>query len=68
MRLTNRNMQISILEINRKHINLAELNDLSYLFDSRHLKPAYMHVATELLMIKYGHEPTVLLGTTNAFE
>ena len=51
MALNNRNIQISILEINRKSITIW-LNNLPYLSDSGHLKRRDVHVALELLKIE----------------
>ena len=51
--LNNRNMQLSILEINRKSM-LTMLNKLPYLSDSRHLKSMYVHKEIKSLEIKYG--------------
>ena len=51
VKLYNGNMQLSVLEINRKSAALL-LKDLKYLFDSYHGKSMDVHLATELL--RYG--------------
>ena len=53
MMLDNRNMQISIFEINRENI-INCLNNLPYLSDSRHLKSKQMYIAIKSLKIGYG--------------
>ena len=53
MTLDDRNIQINILEINRES-TMTLLHELPYLFDSWYLKIRYVHVAIELLKIKYG--------------
>ena len=53
--LNNRNMQISILEINRKS-KFTLLNRLLYLCDSRHLKSRYGHVTIKVFEIEYRSE------------
>ena len=51
--LNNRNMQINILEINRKSI-IKMLNKLLHLSYSRHLKRRQVHVVIEFFTIKHG--------------
>ena len=63
----NRNMYISILEINRKSIIIL-LNKLPYLSDSRHLKSRYVHISVKSLKVCYGSLATVCLQTTNTLE
>ena len=48
--LHNRNMQISILEINRKRI-ITLLNTLSHLSENRHLTSRYLHKVVKLLNV-----------------
>ena len=52
MMLNNRNIQISTLEVKRKGI-ITLLNKLLHLFDNRHFKCRYVHVASELLKVRY---------------
>ena len=49
---TNRNMEISVLNINRKSI-ITFLNRLPYLSAIRHPKCRYLHVEIKSLKIEY---------------
>ena len=51
MKLNNRNIQISNLDINTESI-ITLPNMLLYFSDSRHLKSGYLHVKIELLKIE----------------
>ena len=53
MILNNRNVPISITEINTESITTL-LNKLPHLSDSRHLKNRYVHVIIEQPKIDYG--------------
>ena len=53
MTINSRNMQISILETSAENTIIA-LNDLPYLFTSRHLASRYVHVVIELLKMDNG--------------
>ena len=50
--LNNRNIQIGIIELNRKSI-ITLLNKLPYLSDSMHPKTKYVDLAIKLLKIEY---------------
>ena len=56
-RLNSKNMQISIIEINRESICLM-LNKLPYLSYGRHLKSRYVNVAIKVPKIEYRSETT----------
>ena len=60
--LNNRNMFISILQINRKSI-ITQLNKLPYLSNSRHLKSRNGDIVVKLLMVKYVLQISSTLGT-----
>ena len=53
MKLDKRNMQISILEMNREGI-ITFLNKLLYLADSRLLRSQNVHIAIQSLKTEYG--------------
>ena len=49
MMLSNRNMQTSVLDINKEG-TITFLNKLPYLSDSEHLKIRKVHIMTESIM------------------
>ena len=51
--LNNRNMQLRVIETNRKSI-ITLMSKLQYLSDSRPLKGRHVHVPTELLKTEFG--------------
>ena len=60
MTLNNRNMYISILEINGESI-ITTLNKWPDMSDNRHLKGRYMQIMITLLKVKYGPKTTSIL-------
>ena len=60
MLLNNKNMLISILEIDRESI-ITKLNKLPYMSDSRHLKRRNVQTTIKLVKVNYGPETTSML-------
>ena len=67
MMLSNGNIQIGILEINREG-KITFLNKMPYLPDSRNLVGRNVYTAVELFEIEWRFEPPISLGTTKTLE